>query len=131
MKKSFDAATQTVTFKFDDDLADIVLAVADVHADNQVHAVGHGLMQRLGDAAAIPRTQKDGSVITVTEAMRHAEVLALRNHYASGSPDWNMKGGTRAAPENTTIRAIATKLGVTYAEAEAEVQKRMLAEMTA
>ena len=79
--------------------------------------------------AAVSRKQKDGSVITVTEAMRRTEIEAGIKHYESGTVEWNLSGGTRAAPQNPTILAIAAKLGMTYTEAEAEIQRRMLAEM--
>ena len=88
-----------------------------------------GLQARMRDAAALSRKQPDGTVITITEEMRRAECLTMRDHLATAT-EWAMKG-TRTAPQNPTILAIAAKLGMTYTEAEAEIQRRMLAEMVA
>lgn len=90
----------------------------------------HGFEQKIRDNAAIARKQKDGTVITVTEAMRRDAVAEMVTHLEANTT-WNIKSSGRAAPQNPTILAIAAKLGLTYAEAEAEVARRMLAEMTA
>ena len=124
MKKSISGAI--VKFEFDG-LEPLEFDVNTMSKANMDYAVTFGMCHRLGDMAAIPR--KDGLV--VTEAMRRAEVEAGIKHYSSGTADWNMKGGPRAAPQNPTILAIAAKLGCTYTEAEAEIQRRMLAEMVA
>ncbi len=127
MKKSYNVATGIATFTFDG-LDALQFSVEKMSPENEQAMLGHGVLARLGDMAAIPRKAKDGSVITVTEAMRRAEVEAGIKHYESGTVEWEMKGGTRAAPQNPTILAIAAKLGVTYAEAEVEVANRMLSE---
>jgi hypothetical protein len=88
-------------------------------------------MARLGDNAAISRNQPDGTVITVTEAMRREAVLELANHYASGTDDWNI-GGTRArkpAPQNATILKVATARGITYEQAEAYIAEKFMGEL--
>lgn len=117
-----------VLFKFDG-LATVTFDSQKVSAENEQNALAHGWLARIGDGAALSRKQKDGTVVTITEAMRRDEVLALVAHYESGTTEWNIKGGTRAAPQNPTILAIAAKMGCTYAEAEAEVARKMLAEM--
>lgn len=119
-----------VTFTFDG-LDAITFDSAKASAECEQAALANGWMQRLGDMAAIPRTAKDGSVIDVTEAMRREAVLTGVQHYESGTTDWNLRAQSRPAPQNPTILAIASKLGCTYAEAEAEVAKRMLADMGA
>ncbi len=126
MKKSIDAINQSVTFTFDDGLAPVTLRMTEVHPDNATYAMLHGFAQRLGDNAAI--TKKDAPN-GVTEAMRRDAVMQLRDHYASGTAEWNLKVSERKPAQNPVIAAIAAKLGVTYAEAEAEVARRMLAEL--
>jgi hypothetical protein len=86
-----------------------------------------GLQARMRDASALSRKQPDGSIITITEAMRRAECLAMRDHLATAT-EWSARS-VKQAPQNPTIAAIAAKLGVTYAEAEAEVARRMMGEM--
>ena len=115
----------TITFTFDGQEPVVFDATAAAqHADR---AMMHGFEQKIRDNAAISRKQKNGTVITVTEAMRRAAVLEMATHLTTSS-DWNMR--TSAMPkQNATIAAIAAKLGVSYTEAEAEVQRRMLAEM--
>lgn len=93
------------------------------------HAMMHGFLQRLGDNAAISRKQKDGSVIDVTEEMRRNAVLELVNHYESGTEQWELKTA-RGPVENQVIRAIATKRGCTYQEAEAFLANQHLGELS-
>jgi len=131
MKKSINTAAQSVTFSFDGDLPSITLSMSKVSPDNATYAMLHGFSQRCGDNAAIARKDKDGNVITVTEAMRRDAILEMVTHYESGSTDWNVKGGTRAAPQNPVILAIAAKRGCSYAEAEAFLAEQFLGELSA
>lgn len=91
-------------------------------------AMMHGFEQKIRDNAAIPRKQKDGSIITVTEAMRRDAVQEMVTHLCT-STTWNMAARTKAAPQNPTILAIAAKRGCTYAEAEAFIAEQMLGEL--
>ncbi len=91
-------------------------------------AAMHGFEQKIRDNAAISRKQKDGSVIDVTEAMRRNAVQEMVTHLTT-STSWNMAKAQRAAPQNPTILAISVKRGCTYAEAEAWIAEKMLAEM--
>ena len=93
-----------------------------------VDAAMHGYEQKIRDNAAIAREQKDGSVIDVTEAMRHDAISEMIAHLETNTT-WNIKAGPRAAPQNPTILAIAAQMGCTYAEAEAEIARRFMAEM--
>jgi len=127
MKKQISGTIVTFTF---DGLDSVMFDATKVSAPNRAYAEMHGWQARIGDNAAIARKDKNGNVVTVTEAMRREAVLELVNHYQSDSTDWTVRGGTRAAPQNPTILAIAAKLGLTYEQAEAEVQKRMLAELS-
>ena len=118
MKKKLNEATRTITFTFAG-LDDLEFHFDSMHHANKEYAALHGMLQRLGDCAASCKTEEE----------RRAAVLALRDHYESGSPEWNTRAP--ATPkENATIRAIADKMGISYTEAEAEIQRRMLAEMS-
>jgi len=126
MKKVINTNAQTVVFTFDGCEA-VTLKMADVTPENATYAMLHGFAARIGDNAAIQKSAENG--FNVTEAMRREAVLELVNHYASGSIEWNLKVAVRKAPQNPTILAIAAKMGLTYTEAEAEIQRRMLAEL--
>jgi hypothetical protein len=126
MKKVINTNAQAVTFTFEG-LAPVTLSMSDVTPANATYAMLHGFAARIGDNAAIQKSAENN--FTVTEAMRREAVLELVNHYTSGSTDWNLKVAERKAPQNPTILAIAAKMGLTYTEAEAEIQRRMLAEL--
>ena len=88
----------------------------------------HGFEQRIRDNAAIARSDKNN--FTVTEQMRRDAILEMVTHLESGGTEWNLKAGTRAAPQNPTILRISAKLGITYQEAEAKLAEQFLAEMS-
>ena len=115
-----------LVFTFDG-LASIVFD-AEQATVNRQDAEMHGFEQKIRDNAAISRKQKDGTVIDVTEAMRRDAVQEMVTHLTT-STAWNMVKAQRAAPQNPTILAIANKRDCTYAEAEAWIAEKMLAEM--
>lgn len=118
----------TITFSFDDAaLAPVVFdaSLAEVHAQR---AMLHGFEQKIRDSAAIARKQKDGSVIHVTEAMRHAEVLATVTRLTT-TTQWNQAEQT--AKQSPAIAALAAKLGKSYSEAEAWFAEKVQAELDA
>ena len=126
MKKVININAQAVTFTFEG-LAPVTLSMSDVTPANATYAMLHGFAARIGDNAAIQKSAENG--FNVTETMRREAVLELVNHYTSGSTDWNTRISERKPVQNPTILAIAAKLGITYTEAEAEIQRRMLAEL--
>ena len=128
MKKAINTITNSVTFTFEG-LDAVTLKMADVNPSNQAYAALHGMAARIGDNAAIAKSE--ANAYTVTEAMRREAVLEMVEHYTGGSAEWNLRVSERKAPQNATIAAIAAKLGITYTEAEAEVQRRMLEELGA
>lgn len=84
-----------------------------------------GIQAKIRDAAALSRDKVPGGV--VTEAMRRAEAIAMRNHLESGGA-WNVR--VAAAPkQNAAILALATRLGKTYAETEAILAGDAIAEL--
>lgn len=126
MKKVINVTAKTVTFQFDGCEA-VTLDMSRVSVENREYAVLHGLAARVGDNAALSKSAANG--FAITEAARREAVIELVEHYHSGSVDWNLRTAVRKAPQNPTILAIAAKMGLTYVEAEAEIQRRMLAEL--
>lgn len=130
MKCTTNAHSITFTFGEGETALPSITFNADQCAALHDAAMMHGFEQKIRDNAAIARKQKDGTVITVTEAMRRAAVEEMVNHL-HGNTTWNMKVSQRTAPQNPTILAIAAKRGCTYAEAEAHIAATMLAELSA
>ena len=127
MKKIINTAAQTVTFTFDG-FAAVTLAMSQVSRENREYAELHGLAARIGDSAAISKTAENGFL--VTEAARREAVIEMVEHYSSGTADWNLRVSVRKPVQNPTIMAIAAKMGLSYEGAEAEIQRRMLAELS-
>lgn len=126
MKKAIEM--QTVVFTFDG-LERIVFNASKASQENRVYAEMHGWQARIGDNAAISRKQADGSVIIVTEEMRRNAIKELVDHYESGSVEWNT--GRKSTPLNPAILALAEKLGKSYAEAQAYIVAKAVAELEA
>lgn len=122
MKKAIQG--NTIVFSFDG--LDAVTFDATKTSDAvRNYAAMHGFSARIGDNAAIARKAADGSIITVTEAMRREAVVELVDHYQSGTADWNLKA-SRAPTKNPVWEAIAAKKGMTY---EAYVAERVAADL--
>lgn len=114
MKKAISGGLVQFTFE---GLDPLTFDPAKASAANREYAALHGWMARLGNAAALSRTMKDGTVRTVTEAMRRDAVAELVAFYESGAEAWEPKGGTRQA-FNPQIQKIAAAKGISYAEAQ-------------
>ena len=117
-----------VTFTFDGDLPSVTLDVMEVSIENRNHAMLHGFAARIGDNAAIAKSAENGW--RVTEDMRRNEVIALVNHYKSGTADWNVRTAAKVPKQSATMLAIAAKRNCTYAEAEEWFAAKMLAELS-
>lgn len=126
VKKVINAAAKSITFSFDG-LPAVTLSMHDVTGQNRDYAELHGFAARIGDAAALTKSAENNFI--VTEAARRQAVVEMVEHYTSGSTDWNTRVSERRPVQNPTILAIASKLGISYTEAEAEIQRRMLAEL--
>lgn len=126
MKKSYDVNTGIATFTFDG-LDPVLFSVEKMSPENEQAMLGHGVLARLGDMAAIPRKDVPGG--TITEQMRRDAIKAGVDHYESGTTAWEMRSGQRAPAQNPTILAIAAKRGCTYAEAEAFLAAQFLEEI--
>lgn len=127
MKKAYQASTNTINFVFDGGLGPVTLAMDALAPAVREYAAVHGMLQRLGDAAAISKKDAPGGV--VTEEMRREAVLELAAHYEGGGA-WET--GVRRGPvEIPAIRAIAEQRGITYAQAAGDVLAAGLAQLTA
>ena len=118
----------SITFTFDG--LDAITFDADTCQALHDVAMMHGFEQKIRDNAAIARKQKDGTVITVTEAMRRAAVEEMVNHL-HGNTTWNIKAATRVPAQNPTWLAIATARGVSYEVVAAEKVAQDLADLAA
>lgn len=69
------------------DAGTIALDLSKVSTENASHAMRHGFIQRISDAAAMSRNPADGS-----PASPEAKLVAMTRlveHYESGTPDWS------------------------------------------
>ena len=124
----------SVSFTFDN-LADgtpvppISFDVRVLSDANRQRCIPFAMGHRLGDAAALSRTDSKGNVRPITEAMKRAEIETLVNHYESGSDEWSPKASARQPAQNPAILAIAANRKCTYAEAEAWIVEESLRQM--
>ena len=125
MKCKLDGTKLGFTFE---GLDSITFDSTKVSAENTARATMHGLEHRIRDNAAIAKSEKNR--FNVTETMRRDAILEIVMHLESGGTEWNLKAGTRAAPQNPTILKIAAKLNITYVEAEAKLAEQFLTEMS-
>ena len=124
MKKVFNEVDQSVTFTFTD-LDSVTIRLGDVTAANQRYAALAGLGHKVGDNAAFSKADYP----VVTEEMRREAVQEMVDHLTT-SDSWDVTvRKAKAAPHNPTILAIATKLGITYEQAQAKVAEQFLASM--
>jgi len=114
-----------IKFTFDDDVPSLVTDMTKWSGANQHNARMYGGQVRLTRMAALPRSGKDGVVVTVTERMRHDEVAAGITHYEGGAHDWELRTA-RAPVQNAVWLAIAAKRGVGYDVVAAEMAQRDL-----
>ncbi len=127
MKKTIDVINQTVTFTFEGGLAPVVFHANTVKSETATHAMMHGFSQKIGDNAAIQKSEENNFRVT-EEMRRHAVEDMIEQLVTEG---WNAKRTAKAAPQNPVILAIAAKLGVTYEAAQAKVAAQFLEELGA
>ena len=95
------------------------------------YAVPFAFMHRLGDAAALSRTLPDGSVRTITEAMRRVAIMELVTHYESGATDWNLKArASSAVTLNPMVYQKSIEWGISYEAAMVRISSEWLAAMS-
>lgn len=128
MKITDGATARKFICTFDDGLDPVSFDADLCHSAQHEQAEMYGWRVRMQRAAALSRTDAKGNVRTITEAMRRAEVLALRDHYHGGSADWNLRAG--AVPKiNPAIEAMARRLGISYEDAAKRTIEDMLDEL--
>lgn len=116
-----------IVFSYSDGLADSVFDPRAASTICNEQARLKGWEARLRDTAALSRKQPDGTIITITEAMRKTEVDALIAHYVTGTEAWNV--GAKAAAPNPFFIRLAEKRNCTYAEAQSWYQAKLLEDM--
>lgn len=80
---------QTILFTVAD-VGTLKLNIGAVHVNNVQQATVHGFIQRISDAAAIPRNTETGQSATPQE--KFDAMARLVGHYESGSSDWRILG---------------------------------------
>lgn len=124
MKKLINQQDQSVTFTFENGLPSIIVAASSMNDETRVHAMLHGIAQKVGDSAAIPKTAENNYL--VTEAMRHEQVAAMALQLETS---WNAPTRAKAAPSAAALKAaievMVEMLGCTVAEATAMVTAKM------
>lgn len=85
----------------------------------------NGMRQRIMDAAAKGRKEKDGTVTSATPAEKDAAMRRLYDHYATGSVDWDVRGGaTGPRLDVITIQAIMKAFDQAEDTVRATVERR-------
>lgn len=123
MKKAISG--NLVKFTFDDNVAPYTFDTTRCSGAVRAYAIPFAFMHRLGDAAALSRVNKDGTVRTITEAMRRDVVAELGDHYLTGTDAWEMRASGRIV-RNAIWEQIAAKRGVDYDVIAAEMAQRDL-----
>jgi hypothetical protein len=89
---------------------------------NGKNAIGHGMVQKLMDRAAIGRDQKTGK--SATPAEKFEAIKALADHLANGG-EWRMKGGGPRPLDRTALYlAVAVVRGVAAAKVESAYRSK-------
>lgn len=117
MKKSI--AGNLVKFTFEEGVAPLSFDCTKMSGANRAYAIPFAMCHRLGDMAALSRTLPDGTVRTITEAMRREAVAEGIAHYESATEAWELRT-VRTIPQNPVWLAMAEKRGVDYATIAAE-----------
>lgn len=117
-----------VRFTFDDEgVLPIEFDCLNMSEANRKRAVPFGMGHRLGDMAAIPKSEANG--FRVTDAMRRAEIEAGIAHYESGTEDWNLRATAKSQVSEKSftaaIQMIADLTGVSFEEAKASFMAKM------
>ena len=117
MKKAMSG--NILTFTFDGGLPAVICDTTKVSAEIKHYAMLDRIMSSIGDTAAIPKLQPNGTVIMVTEAMRRAKVAERAAYLESGTTAWTVRAA-KASVQNPIWLAMATKRGVSYDVVAAE-----------
>ncbi len=79
------------------------------HESLRDRAEVHGWIQRISDAAAMSRDEATGKPATPAEKL--ARMLALKEHYESGTETWNRAGGAGTG-QSIVILAVQRVMGL-------------------
>lgn len=132
MKKSIEG--NLVKFTFNEGVEPLVFDCEKMSDSARLYAISVGMSHRLGDLAAIPKSEANN--FRVTEAMRREAIAEGATHYEGGvevdfatGAGWNLKASTRKAPQNQAILKLAARLGVSYQQAEEAIANDSLADL--
>lgn len=106
--------------------SDIVLDMGKLHPDVVRRAAAVGFAQvRIVDAAAVGMTDDEGNILPEADriAMKHANMLALVEHYQTGTAEWSRVGGGGGGGRSITIEAISRVKGISYDDAKAMIAR--------
>jgi hypothetical protein len=127
MKKSITG--NLVKFTFDDNVAPLTFDCTKMSGTNRAYAIPFGMCHRLGDMAAISKSEDNH--YTVTEAMRREAILEGIAYYEdSANMDWSVRKAHVIA-QNPVWLKLAEKRGVAYEVIAAEKAAADLAELEA
>lgn len=91
---------------------DIVFDPARVSEPNRLRAMRHGFVQRISDAAAIPRDTTNGQ--PALPSAKRAAMARLADHYLSGAETWAIdREGGGPGLDGTILAAVAEATGRT------------------
>lgn len=85
-------------------VGEIELNTENLHTDVAARAAIHGMIQRISDAAAIPRDPETGKSATPQE--KYDAMAALVAHYESGTAEWSRVGQGTGEPRGQLFRAL-------------------------
>ena len=94
----------------------VTLTKSKVHQDNRDHAEDHGWIQRLSDGAALGAG--------ATPQAKFDRISSIRDHYESGSPNWNLKASSTGQLE-IIAKAIMRGMNKTPEQAKQLLQATM------
>ena len=120
-----EVAGPDITFKFRGRILGH-LSLERMSRECKERAMIHGILQRVGDGGAVERMDKaTGTIRTDAEmdAIKQARIVALIEHYNSGTADWNLVRAAGGGIDNTglTIEAISRVYGWDIPTVEAKV----------
>ena len=112
----------TITFHVRGVPEPLVLDTVNLSHAIRERALLHGLVQRISDAAAIPRDTATG--LSATPEEKHEAMSALVGHYMSGTPDWTLNRASGDGPiGGLTIRAVAAVQGLSVTEMRTRIEE--------
>jgi hypothetical protein len=99
--RAYDLTKRTLTFTIPGVADPLVLRLDSVSESCRTYAVYHGLGARIGDAAAIARSERDGKSASAQEKWQAMSTLV--EHYNSGAEGWSPKVAERIGSDELLL----------------------------